>query len=51
MNARKAQNMSVSTMSKIVLVLLIIAAVYAAFNGWFTELASGFVDSIVFPDV
>lgn len=48
---KKAQNMSVSTMASIVLVLMVVAAVYAAFNGWFTELASGFVDSIVFPDV
>lgn len=43
--------MSVSTMATIVLVLLVVASVYAAFNGWFTDLASGFVESIIFPDI
>lgn len=48
---RMGQNMSVSTMAKIVLILLVIAAVYAAFSGWFTDMAGGFVDSVVYPDV
>jgi hypothetical protein len=51
MQNRIGQNMSVSTMAKIVLVLLVIAAVFAAFNGWFSDMAGGFVDSVVYPDV
>lgn len=45
----KGQSLPISTIGKVVLVLVVVGVVFAAFSGSFNDLLSGFVDSVEFP--
>lgn len=43
--------LSIKTVAMLVLMIMIVALVYAAFQGWFTEIVDQFVSSITYPTI
>lgn len=49
-NVRKGQNLSIRTISLIILGIMVVVLVYGAFSGWFDSVVSNFTGSIQYPN-
>lgn len=49
-NIRKGQNLSIRTISLIILGIMVVVLVYGAFSGWFDSVVSNFTGSIQYPN-
>lgn len=47
---RKGQNLSIRTISLIILGIMVVVLVYGAFSGWFDSVVSNFTGSIQYPN-
>jgi hypothetical protein len=47
---RKGLDMPVKTVAVIVLGVMVVVLVYAGVSGWFSDIGSGFVSSVTFPE-
>lgn len=49
-NRRKGQNLSIRTISLIILGIMVVVLVYGAFSGWFDSVVSQFTGNIQYPN-
>ncbi|MFB6207879.1 MAG: hypothetical protein ABEJ69_00870 [Candidatus Nanohaloarchaea archaeon] len=51
MAERKGVDMSIETVAKIVLVILVLVLVFTMFSDWFQQIVSAFIHGISFPSM